>query len=73
MCVFLVIIRIIHILDLPKKFGIISFIWAGILASANFLDNEPVQDRRLGACGLALHYANIINQIDNIVSITAAV
>ncbi|OAY77830.1 uncharacterized protein LOC109727483 [Ananas comosus] len=44
-----------------------AFCNSGILASANFLDNEPVQDRRLGACGLALHYANIINQIDNIV------
>uniref|UniRef100_A0ACD5ZFN7 Uncharacterized protein n=1 Tax=Avena sativa TaxID=4498 RepID=A0ACD5ZFN7_AVESA len=33
-----------------------------------FVSDEQVQNKRLGPCGLALHYANIINQIENIVS-----
>ncbi|XP_072995159.1 protein PSK SIMULATOR 1-like isoform X1 [Typha latifolia] len=37
-------------------------------AGTNPTGYEPVQDNHLGPCGLALHYANIINQIDNIVS-----
>ncbi|TKW23457.1 hypothetical protein SEVIR_4G293100v4 [Setaria viridis] len=31
-------------------------------------DSKNTQNKRLGSCGLALHYANIINQIENIVS-----
>ncbi|KAJ6845151.1 uncharacterized protein M6B38_288010 [Iris pallida] len=34
----------------------------------NMGDSGPVNNKTLGVCGLALHYANIINQIDNIVS-----
>ena len=38
---------------------------AGVILS----DKEPGRGpQRLGVSGLALHYANIINQIDNIVS-----
>lgn len=39
------------------------------IAGCNLLDYKPAQNQTLGASGLALHYANIINQIDNIVSI----
>lgn len=38
---------------------------AGVIS----VDKEPDDSRqRLGTSGLALHYANLINQIDNIVS-----
>jgi len=39
-----------------------------IIAEANLVERRPVHNQRLGVSGLALHYANIINQIDNIVS-----
>ncbi|WOK92880.1 hypothetical protein Cni_G01572 [Canna indica] len=35
---------------------------------SNLLNHKPALNQSLGASGLALHYANIINQIDNIVS-----
>jgi len=38
-------------------------------AAGNSNGYEQGQGKRLGECGLALHYANIINQIDNIVSV----
>lgn len=37
-------------------------------AGTDLLVSEHTQNKRLGSCGLALHYANIINQIENIVS-----
>ncbi|CAD6335369.1 unnamed protein product [Miscanthus lutarioriparius] len=37
-------------------------------AGTEFCASEQTQNKRLGSCGLALHYANIINQIENIVS-----
>ncbi|TVU07594.1 hypothetical protein EJB05_40958 [Eragrostis curvula] len=41
---------------------------AFIEAGTDFFDSEQARNKRLGPCGLALHYANIINQIENIVS-----
>ena len=39
------------------------------MAGVILADKEPGNSRqRLGTSGLALHYANLINQIDNIVS-----
>lgn len=57
-----------------KLVDIVTFIHQEILEAfgSNGLvhnDKEPVNKReRLGAAGLALHYANVINQIDNIAS-----
>ncbi|KAG1359411.1 hypothetical protein COCNU_08G008570 [Cocos nucifera] len=56
-----------------KLVDIVSFLHKEILETfsstgAILMDPGPVQNRRLGVSGLALHYANIINQIDNIVS-----
>ncbi|XP_029124432.1 protein PSK SIMULATOR 1 isoform X1 [Elaeis guineensis] len=56
-----------------KLVDIVSFLHKEILeifwsTGARSMDPGPVQNRRLGVSGLALHYANVINQIDNIVS-----
>lgn len=40
-----------------------------LVAGVTLVSEEPTETpQRLGVAGLALHYANIINQIDNIVS-----
>ncbi|XP_064997097.1 protein PSK SIMULATOR 1-like isoform X1 [Musa acuminata AAA Group] len=56
-----------------KLVDIVTFLYKQIWESfktsgCNLLDYKPAQNQTLGASGLALHYANIINQIDNIVS-----
>ena len=41
------------------------------MAGVIVVSKESVnKSERLGVMGLALHYANIVNQIDNIVSLT---
>ncbi|CAL9115316.1 unnamed protein product [Musa textilis] len=56
-----------------KLVDIVTFLYKQIWESfktsgCNLLNYKPAQNQTLGASGLALHYANIINQIDNIVS-----
>ncbi|XP_042427664.1 protein PSK SIMULATOR 1-like [Zingiber officinale] len=56
-----------------KLVDIVAFfnkkIWESFeVPGSNLLDHKEVLNGSLGASGLALHYANIINQIDNIVS-----
>ncbi|AQK67192.1 Receptor-like protein kinase-like [Zea mays] len=56
-----------------KLVDIVIFLHKQIRDSFNetgtdFCASEQTQNKRLGSCGLALHYANIINQIENIVS-----
>lgn len=55
-----------------KLVDVVAFLHKEILEifgdTATVLDFGPVPNQRLGVSGLALHYANIINQIDNVVS-----
>lgn len=52
-------------MDLPPNFSL----WCEIVAGSTLIGKKPVKKpERLGVAGLALHYANIISQIDNVVS-----
>lgn len=45
-----------------------------ILQVLKYVDREPTtKPERLGGAGLALHYANLITQIDNIVSMKMSI
>lgn len=57
----------INLTSLKNEFLLLFLNMAGLPPAGKVSANKP---ERLGVAGLALHYANIITQIDNIVSLS---